>query len=66
MATVNYVIEKDDDTGGHGANFIIALSSKNKNITRPVIQAIMIGQFGNKGFSFATDGYSVKSNKNSR
>ena len=66
MATVNYVIEKDDDTGGHGANFIIALSSKNQNIARPVIQAIMIGQNGNKGFSFVTDGYSVKSSKSKR
>lgn len=26
MATVNYVIEKEDTEGGHGANFIIKLS----------------------------------------
>lgn len=58
MATVNYVIEKDDDTGGAGANFIIELSSKNRNVN-PLIQAIMVGQSGNKGFSFATDGYSI-------
>ena len=59
MATINYVVEKDDDTGGSGANFIIKLSSKDKDI-KPLIQAIMIGQFGNKGFSFSTDGYSIK------
>lgn len=59
MATVNYVIEKDDDTGGSGANFIVDLSAKNKNV-RPLIQAIMIGQHNNKGFAFSTDGYSLK------
>lgn len=59
MATLNYVIEKDDDTGGHGANFMVALSAKNKAV-KPVIQAIMIGQFSNKSFAFSTDGYSVK------
>ncbi|UAM98376.1 DUF3124 domain-containing protein [Polaribacter litorisediminis] len=62
MATVNYVIEKDDDTGGPGANFIVEINSKNKNV-KPVVQAVMIGEAGNKGFSFATDGYSLKKKK---
>ena len=59
MATVNYVIEKDDDTGGPGANFIVELSSTSKDI-RPLIQAVMVGETGNKGFAFATDAYSLK------
>ena len=59
MATVNYVIEREDDTGGSGANFIVELSSNNSNM-KPIIQAIMIGENGNKGFSFSTDGYSLK------
>lgn len=59
MATVNYVIEREDDTGGSGANFIVKLSAKNPDI-KPLIQAIMIGQNGNKGFAFSTDGYSIK------
>lgn len=59
MATINYVIEKDDDTGGNGANFIVDVSATNSNI-KPLIQAVMIGQNGNKGFSFTTDGYSIK------
>ena len=58
MGTVNYVIEKNDDTGGSGANFIVALNAKNKNV-RPLIQAIMIGEYSNKGFAFSTDGYSL-------
>ncbi|MBK8504789.1 MAG: DUF3124 domain-containing protein [Saprospiraceae bacterium] len=62
MATVNYVVERDDDTGGQGANFIVALSSGNLTV-RPVIQAIMIGHCSNNTISFSTDGYSIKNNK---
>lgn len=59
MATINYVVDKDDDTGGPGANFIVELSAKMD--IRPLIQAVMVGQSGsNKSFSFATDGYSIK------
>ena len=60
MATVNYVVDKNDDTGGPGANFIVELNAKTKNVD-PIIQAVMIGQTGNKGFSFTTEGYVVKS-----
>jgi hypothetical protein len=60
MATINYVIEKEDDTGGAGANFIVSLTSRSKFV-KPIIQAIMIGENGeNKGFAFAIDGYSIK------
>lgn len=62
MATINYVIEKEDDTGGHGANFIVELNSKSKDV-QPLIQAIMVGHTGNKGFAFSTDGYSIKRKK---
>ena len=60
MATVNYVVDKNDDTGGPGANFIVELNAKTTNV-EPIIQAVMIGQTGNKGFSFTTEGYTVKS-----
>ena len=59
MGTINYVIERDDDTGEAGANFMVSLSAKNKEI-QPLIQAVMAGHFGNIGFSFATDSYSIR------
>ncbi len=59
MATINYVIEEHDEVGGPGANFIVELSSRNSK-TKPIIQAVMIGQLGNKAFSFVTDALSIK------
>jgi len=58
MATINYVIEKEDDTGGAGANFIVSIHAKNNKIA-PIIQAVMVHHSGNKGFAFTTDGYSI-------
>lgn len=60
LSTINYVIEKEDDTGGSGANFIVELSAENENI-KPLIQAIMIGENGkNQGFAFTAEGKSIK------
>jgi len=59
MATINYVVEKDDDTGGPGANFIVVINSRNREVN-PLIQAVMIGESGNKGFAFTTNGHSIK------
>lgn len=59
MGTVNYVIEREDESGGSGANFIVEIFSTNAKV-KPLVQAIMIGQTGNKGFAFSTDGYSIK------
>ena len=55
MATLNYIIEKEDDSGGSGANFIIDVEGVDDTV-KPVIEAIMIGNFSNKGFAFSTEG----------
>ena len=65
MGTVNYVIEREDKSGGSGANFIIELNAKSSDI-KPLIQAITIGELNNKAFSFSTDGYSIKTKKPSK
>lgn len=58
MATVNYVIEKEDQTGGAGANFLVSIFAKSIKM-KPIIQAVMVLHSGNKGFAFTTDGYSI-------
>ncbi|WP_434352899.1 DUF3124 domain-containing protein [Psychrobacter sp. HD31] len=54
MGTYNFNLQKQDDTGGSGANFLITTGAK-KNI-QPIIQAVMIGNYGNKAFAFSVDG----------
>lgn len=58
MGTINYVIEREDETGGSGANFII--ESYANSMMDPIFQAIMIGEYANKGFSFTTHGHEIK------
>lgn len=58
MESIDYVVEREDETGGSGANFILTLSSSANDI-KPLIQAVMVGYDGNKGFSFVTDAYSI-------
>lgn len=58
MGTLNYIVEKEEDKGGSGANFIIEVEGINDTLT-PVIEAVMVGNFSNKGFAFSTQGTPV-------
>ncbi|MGO2622256.1 MAG: DUF3124 domain-containing protein [Psychrobacter sp.] len=58
MATLNYIVEKEEDKGGSGAKFIIEVEGVDETV-KPVIEAVMIGNFSNKGFAFSTQGTPV-------
>ncbi|MEQ8712763.1 MAG: DUF3124 domain-containing protein [Cyclobacteriaceae bacterium] len=58
MATIDYVVDEQDDLGGSGANFIVIWSAHNPEM-KPVIQAIMISTNGQQGVSFSVDGVSI-------
>ncbi len=58
MGTLNYIVEKEEDKGGSGANFIIEVEGIDETV-RPVIEAVMIGDFNNKAFAFSTEGTPV-------
>ncbi|MDN3452998.1 MULTISPECIES: DUF3124 domain-containing protein [unclassified Psychrobacter] len=58
MATLNYIVEKEENKGGSGANFIIEVEGIDETV-KPVIEAVMIGNFSNKGFAFSTEGTPV-------
>ena len=58
MATLNYIVEKEEDKGGSGAKFIIEVEGIDETV-KPVIEAVMIGNFSNKGFAFSTQGTPV-------
>jgi hypothetical protein len=58
MASIDYVIEERDKTGGSGANFIVIWSGRSAQV-KPVIEAVMISTNGQQGISFTTEGVSI-------
>ncbi len=58
MATLNYIVEKEENKGGPGADFIIEVEGLDDTV-KPVIEAVMIGNFSNKAFAFNTQGTPV-------
>lgn len=58
MSTIDYVIERNDNSGGTGANFIIDWGAKHN--THPLFQCVMISFSGQKGLAFSVDGVSTK------
>lgn len=53
LATKDFVIPRTDTTGGAGANFIVEWVAQQK-ISEPIVEAVMIGTEGNRGFSFVS------------
>lgn len=58
MASVDYVVDTDDTTGGSGANFIVVLGSKSQRV-KPIVQAVMVGSAGDEGIAFSVDAISI-------
>jgi len=58
MATTESLIERDDTSGGSGANFLVEWVS-DQAVTEPVIEAGMIDTSGQQGISFARKGQVV-------
>ena len=59
LASVEFVIQQKDTEGGPGANFLVQWAGV-ADIDEPAIEAVMIGQAGNAGFSFTSPGRVVK------
>lgn len=60
MASTDYLVEQQDDTGGAGANFIVEWAA-DRAVTAPVIEAVMISASSSQGISFVTQGRVLKS-----
>jgi hypothetical protein len=59
MSTVEFVIARSDTRGGNGANFIVHWGSQGP-IAEPVMETIMLGQTGNAGISFVSQGRPIR------
>jgi hypothetical protein len=59
LATIEFVVRKADTVGGPGANFLIRWAGP-VDVDEPLIEAVMVGQNGNAGISFVSQGRTVK------
>ncbi|TWU29353.1 DUF3124 domain-containing protein [Bythopirellula polymerisocia] len=59
LATTAFLVERDDTSGGSGANFLVEWISK-EPVTQPVIEAVMIDTSAQQGISFARSGTVIK------
>ncbi len=59
LAATEFLVERDDVTGGSGASFLVEWLAK-EECTEPIIEAVMIDTQGQQGISFARNGKSVR------
>ena len=59
MESIEYIIDSPDKEGGAGANFIISYSARSNLKNPPYIEAIMLGNISNYGFSFSSPGIEI-------
>ncbi|HEY9299210.1 MAG TPA: DUF3124 domain-containing protein, partial [Phormidium sp.] len=65
MASTDFVVRRNDTSGGVGANFIVEWVAE-KEVSKPVIEAVMIGAESTQGISFVSPGRVIKNQKNSK
>lgn len=60
LVSTDFVVDRDDTSGGVGANFIVEWVAQ-KQVSDPAIEAVMINTRGNQGLSFVSQGRVIKS-----
>jgi hypothetical protein len=63
LASADWVVERTDTSGGSGANFIVEWIAE-KEVSEPVVEAIMISAVSNQGISFVTPARVIKNHGN--
>lgn len=58
LQTASYLVEKQDTTGGSGANFIVEWSAEDA-VNQPIIEAVMIGVDKTHNLSFTSRGQPI-------
>jgi len=59
MESIEYIVESPDKKGGPGANFVVSYWGRSNLKNPPYIEAIMLGNFANYGFSFSSPGIEI-------
>jgi hypothetical protein len=63
LASMDFVVERTDTSGGSGANFIVEWIAQ-KTVSEPVVEAVMISAVSNQGISFISSGKVIKNHSN--
>ena len=56
LQTIEFLVERQDVTGGSGANFIVEWRASDASVEVPFIEAIMVGRSGTNAISFVSPG----------
>jgi len=59
FGTIEVLIPTDDVRGGTGANFVVDWGAA-QPISEPVIETIMVGTSGSRGFAFISPGHPIR------
>lgn len=60
LASTDFVVERKDSSGGSGANFIVEWISE-KEVSQPIVEAVMINAISAQGISFISNGRVIQS-----
>ncbi|RCJ27930.1 hypothetical protein A6770_24565 [Nostoc minutum NIES-26] len=63
LASYDFFVNRNDTSGGLGANFIVEWVAQTK-ISEPIVEAVMIGTDYQQGISFISPGRVIKSQNN--
>lgn len=59
LASTDFVVARTDTSGGSGANFIVEWIAT-KNVSEPIMEAVMISAVSSQGISFVSPGRVIK------
>ncbi|WP_017652105.1 DUF3124 domain-containing protein [Fortiea contorta] len=63
LGSTDFFVNRNDTSGGLGANFIVEWVAQ-KEISEPIVEAVMIGTDFQQGISFTSSGRVIKSQNN--
>lgn len=52
LQTIEFLVERQDASGGSGANFIVEWHAADRRVHPPLIEAVMVGRSGTNAISF--------------
>lgn len=63
LASTDFVVDRDDTSGGSGANFIVEWVAQSE-VSAPIVEAVMIGSALQQGISWISPGKVISSQNN--